>query len=506
VRKGAARAGSLLVCLLSVAPACGGSPEVTIETTDDLQKVVAAAPPGATLVLEAGIHRGPVLVARDLALTGRPGAVVSAPRSADAVLLLRGHGARVSGLELRGGSSGLSIDGADGVEVDDVVVRGADLHGIEVVAGSADISSVEVGDLRSPIAQGIEIRNSDGHPDTVVENSGVVGGQEGIVSHVSEVKISSNRVNGTTLRAIAVTEMSDGVISDNDVTDARGAGLYCGDMSRCEFRGNSVARVGPAAEGVRSRAGWGLVVQYHATASLHGDSLAGAAGPTTTMQSSRIITRSPLEPGAGVGALGPASIAVATAAMIVLVFFFAARAVMKRYPPRSPARRKVARAATAVMLVALAVQSFHIVEHVLQAFRVHADGVPSRGGIVGPAVDAEWIHFTYNAVVLGGMAVGLAARYRGWRPAGGARIGDWFLAAAVGIQSYHLVEHTFKVVQHVVTGAKVNPGILGASFNLVWLHFAINLAVYAAFFVACFAYFVRAQGERRLTGAPAPAS
>jgi hypothetical protein len=489
-----------------LAPACGDSPDVTVKTTDDLQETAASAPAGATLVLEAGVHRGPLVIDRELVLTGQHRAVVSAPPSADAVVSVSADGARVSGLTLQGGSSGLSIENADDVQVDDIAVRGADLHGVEVIAGSADISSVRVDHLMSPMAQGIEIRNSDGHPDTVVEGSEIVGGQEGIVSHVAEVVFISNRVSHTTLRGIVVTEMSDGVVRDNEVTDARGAGLYCGDMSRCEFQSNSVARVAPAAEGVRSRAGWGLVVQYHASASVDGDSLAGAAGPTTTQQSSRIIARSPLEPGAGLGALAPGAVAVVAAALIIIVFFVIGRQMMGRLPERESMRRDVVRAVTAVMLVGLAVQSFHIVEHVLQAFRVHADGVPSRGGIVGPGVDAEWIHFTYNSVVLAGMAVGLGARFRGWRPPGNTQVGDAFLAAAVGIQSYHLIEHTFKVIQHVVTGSKVNPGILGAQVDLVWLHFAINLSVYAAFFAACFAYFVWARRGRRFAAAAAPTS
>jgi hypothetical protein len=56
------------------------------------------------------------------------------------------------------------------------------------------------------------------------------------------------------------------------------------------------------------------------------------------------------------------------------------------------------------------------------------------------------------------------------------------------VQGYHVLEHTAKLAQHIATGAKVNPGLLGGHVDLVWFHFAINLTVYAAFLGACVCY------------------
>jgi hypothetical protein len=42
-----------------------------------------------------------------------------------------------------------------------------------------------------------------------------------------------------------------------------------------------------------------------------------------------------------------------------------------------------------------------------------------------------------------------------------------------------MVEHTAKIVQHILTGADPAPGVIGHSVGLVWFHFGINLAVYA---------------------------
>jgi hypothetical protein len=66
--------------------------------------------------------------------------------------------------------------------------------------------------------------------------------------------------------------------------------------------------------------------------------------------------------------------------------------------------------------------------------------------------------------------------------------GDRLILAAALFQSYHVVEHSLKVTQHVVTGAKVNPGILGNHFDLVLLHFGLNAAIYAAFIAGAIVY------------------
>jgi hypothetical protein len=57
--------------------------------------------------------------------------------------------------------------------------------------------------------------------------------------------------------------------------------------------------------------------------------------------------------------------------------------------------------------------------------------------------------------------------------------GPWVLAGVV-IQAYHLLEHAAKMVQHLAWGVKTAPGLLGGPIGLVWFHYGINLAVYAA--------------------------
>ena len=415
------------------------------------------------------------------------------PDAADAVVTVAGSGVKLEELMVRGGLSGVLVREVQEVELEDVSVTGARLHGIEVVDASALISRARVDGLRSSYAQGIEVRNSDGRPDTVVEDSVVIGGQEGIVTHVSEVTFRDNLVTDTTMRGIAVTEMSDGIVERNQVRGAAGIGLYCGDMSRCAFEENSVSRVARGSGG-ESSAGWGLVVNYHASASTTGDVLAGAAGTRAAFTGSRFTPGSPLEPGARWVAILPAAGATLAALGGVVLLLGLIRSTQRRRsrPHRASSaaasREPKLRGVWVALWLGIAVQTFHMAEHVLQVYRVHVDGVPGRGGLAGPSVDAEVVHFLYNAAVLGMLVMVGVARRNGWAPQGRLEAGDRLLAAAVLIQGYHMVEHSTKLVQHVVTGAKVNDGILGAFIDLVWLHYALNLAVYASFVGACVAY------------------
>lgn len=478
--------------------AARSAPLVEVRSGADVSAALRSAPAGAVVRLGPGEHRGPLTLDRRLTVTGAPGALLTAPQST-AAITITADGAALKGIAITGGESGLVVRGAVGVRIDEVVIKGALLHGIEVVDAAATIRAARIYGLTSPFAQGIEVRNSDGRPDTIVRNSTVGGGQEGIVSHVSEVVIEDNQVSATTMRAIAVTEMSDGWVRRNVIDGAQGVGLYCGDMSRCEFSGNDTGVVAPG-KGGRSSAGWGLVVHYHASASTTDDVLAGAAGAVATFVSSRITERSPLEPGLGAGAALPWSLTLA----IALGALWAARALMARLLPplgRGPGLPSAARVAVPVLIAGLVVQSFHMLEHVVQAWRVYVDGVPSRGSLVGSVADTEWVHFIYNAAVLALFVAVLRLR-RDWRPPGRARAGDATIGAGCALQGYHVIEHTAKVMQHVVTGDKVNPGLVGGEIDLVWFHFGINAAVYVAFAAALWLYLRRPVQRRAAVPSP----
>lgn len=488
-----------LMLLVATAALAGARREAIVHVSAgaSLQRAVDAAPPGAVLVLGPGTHQGPLTIERRITLRGEPRAVISAGRKKAAVAI-HAAGTALRGVEIRGGETGVYVRDVEGVVLEDLLIRRSEMQGIDIADAAATVRAVTVRDLVHPMAQGIEVRNSEHRGVISVLDSRVEGGQEGIVSHVSRVRFENNTVVGTRMHAISITEMSRGIAAGNRVMEAAGAGLYCGDMSRCEFRSNEVQRVASAGA-VRSLRGWGLLVHYHSSAHSDGDRLAGAAGPLAVFESSHMRDSSPLRLGDAWSGIAP----VLPVTLISLLVLVALAYPLRRFI-RPPAVEKVLPWMPAVLVAALLVQGFHMIEHVLQVYRVYFDGVPSRGGLAGQVVENEWVHFTYNMAVLVFLIFIAASRRKGWG-AHAARTGDGFLGAAILLQGYHLVEHTFKVVQHITTGAKVNPGIAGNAIDLVWFHFGINLAVYAGFAIAAFAY-LRVRGRSAPAGAPAVAS
>jgi hypothetical protein len=112
--------------------------------------------------------------------------------------------------------------------------------------------------------------------------------------------------------------------------------------------------------------------------------------------------------------------------------------------------------------------------------QVYALDAEQRAGLLGRWIDVEWVHFVYNLTVLAFMWW----TWRLVRPGGAEHrrlgaAGPWVLAGVV-IQAYHLLEHAAKMVQHLAWGVKTAPGLLGGPIGLVWFHYGINLAVYAA--------------------------
>jgi hypothetical protein len=148
-----------------------------------------------------------------------------------------------------------------------------------------------------------------------------------------------------------------------------------------------------------------------------------------------------------------------------------------------------------VLVAGFAVQSFHMLEHVVQVFQVYVADAEVRKGLLGAVVDTEWVHFGYNVAAL----AFIAWAWTLVRPDRGplavhARASAGFLLAALVIQTYHVSEHVAKVVQHVQTGIDPAPGLVGGQLGLVWFHFGINLSVYlgmAAPLVAVFASLLR---------------
>ena len=125
--------------------------------------------------------------------------------------------------------------------------------------------------------------------------------------------------------------------------------------------------------------------------------------------------------------------------------------------------------------VALGLQLFHLLEHVVQVAQGKFLGIKPAHGILGSFFDLEWVHFLYNwglflLLVVATIAVVREKKVRN-------PIGWMFLGATLAVQTYHTLEHNVKIYQHITTGIDPAPGILGQIFDLIWLHFDFNLIV-----------------------------
>jgi parallel beta-helix repeat protein len=235
----------------------------------------ATQPP--TVHLSAGVHQGPIVLDHSQVLAGAPGAIVRGG------IRITSSDVTVRNVDVEGGEDGITVDGGvDGIRnvvLEGVHVRGADLDGIHVRRAQVKIHDCSVFGTRSRYAQGIDISFTADLPASTVENCTVVGGQEGIVTHMAMVDLMENTVLGTTLRGITVTEMSMGMVDRNRVENALGIGIFCGDSSECEIESNLVSGTKPDVKsGDRLRRGIGILAHFGATATLHDNSVLDSPG------------------------------------------------------------------------------------------------------------------------------------------------------------------------------------------------------------------------------------
>jgi hypothetical protein len=226
-----------------------------------------------TVHLSAGIHQGPIVIDRRQHLVGERGAIVRGG------IVVRASHVVVRDVATLGGEYGIEVDGARDVVLDGVKVVGASLDGIHVRRSRVTIRDCTI-DSPSGYTQGIDISFSADMGMSMIEGCTVVGGQQGIVVDSAEASIMGNRVSTTSYQAIAMTEMSMGMIEQNHVAGAVGAGIACVDQSMCMISENHVSgtRGDPSTPDVARQSGYGIVSDYKAEAELSENELVGNAG------------------------------------------------------------------------------------------------------------------------------------------------------------------------------------------------------------------------------------
>jgi hypothetical protein len=118
-------------------------------------------------------------------------------------------------------------------------------------------------------------------------------------------------------------------------------------------------------------------------------------------------------------------------------------------------------------------QAAHLLEHVAQMIQIHVlhlSGANAQG-IVGQ-LNIEWVHFTWNALVLVTLLV-LLPRFS---------TSPW-LIAVTPLAAWHFVEHSVMIAAYIQTGVSGTPGLLSSGGLLFGglpiarpdLHFLYNL-------------------------------
>jgi len=236
--------------------------------------------------LATGVHQGPLVISRREVLVGEPGAVVRGG------IVVRARGVTIKNVSVVGGENGITIDGYRDTVLDGVSIAGAKLDGIHVRLAGVMIKNCTIDMLGNPHGQGIDISFNMDMGMSMVEGCTIVGGMEGITTHSSMTDIVHNKISRTTMEGISVTEMSMGMVMDNEVRDALGVGIYCNDRSMCQIERNTVldTRADPA--GGTSRGGVGVLASFQSQANLWENELganpvASSAIINSEVQSSR---------------------------------------------------------------------------------------------------------------------------------------------------------------------------------------------------------------------------
>lgn len=129
------------------------------------------------------------------------------------------------------------------------------------------------------------------------------------------------------------------------------------------------------------------------------------------------------------------------------------------------------------MVIAVVVQSFHMVEHVSQIIQKFVLKLPVAHGVLGEFLDLEPVHFTYNLTYLI-LIVLIWQSFRRTRTEKTKLLYGLVFFTLV-FQSWHFVEHSVKLYQHFTYGCASCSGIIGMFVDVAVLHFVYNLVVFS---------------------------
>ena len=226
-----------------------------------------------------GIVQGPLVIRHPETLVG--GIVKGG-------IFIRANRVTLRDVTVEGGENGIDVLDAHDVMLDGVRVVGVALDGIHVRRSSVMIKDCSISSPDGPWVQGIDISFSMDKEMSMVEGCTIVGVREGIVTHMSMVDLTHNRIGGTSLRGITMGEMSMGKITHNEVLGAHGVGIFCVDHSECDITHNTVQGTSRDPSGDTTRAGVAIEAHYFANATLGHNTIVASPGGVQAFDNSTI--------------------------------------------------------------------------------------------------------------------------------------------------------------------------------------------------------------------------
>jgi hypothetical protein len=249
---------------------------VAAVVTGGLGAAYATRPPTVHL---HGVVQGPLVIRHPETLVG--GVVKGG-------ILVRANRVTLRNVTVQGGENGIDVLDAHHVMLDGVRIVGIALDGIHVRRSSVMIRNCSISSPDGPWVQGIDISFSMDQEMSMVEGCTIVGVREGIVTHMTMVDVSHNRIGETSLRGITMGEMSMGKIEHNEVLGARGVGIFCVDHSECDITHNTVAGTRTDPSGDTTRAGVAIEAHYFARATIGHNTVVGSPGGIKAFDQSTI--------------------------------------------------------------------------------------------------------------------------------------------------------------------------------------------------------------------------
>ena len=141
-----------------------------------------------------------------------------------------------------------------------------------------------------------------------------------------------------------------------------------------------------------------------------------------------------------------------------------------------------------LFVAVVVIQGIHVVEHVIQLIQVYGFNVADDDalGFLGYFIQfndtEEWLHLAFNSTYLLALYL-LLLPLRRLTP---AVVPHWafaiFLVGAVGVESWHVVEHSVIISNVIKNGGCPCPGIGDVALGVTdtQLHFVYNAVAYAA--------------------------